>query len=137
MFIEPLSDGLGKVLARGPTVMDDRNRLVAPFLRKKIRGERRHLIVAATQAEHVRAALVRQFRVGRAGRHVEDAGFFVRLGCRNRRMRAGMSHDEDHAVSHHLAGGGYRLIGITGIIGPDNADRLTEDAACLVHLGGC
>jgi hypothetical protein len=91
-------------------------------------------VVAATDAEHVRAAFIGQLGADRAGSDHEDPGRFVDLRGRDRRVRAPVPGDEGGAVADQFAGQCHRLVGVAGVVAYDQLDLLAEDAAVGVKV---
>ena len=133
--LEPLEGLVGKSLAVGGLVMEDRDVLAGEVLGKEIAGDKALLVVAAAGAERVPHAALGQQRVGGGRRYLKDAFLVIGFRGGDRGARAEMPGHEDHALVDHLVGHRHRLLGLASVVADLQYQLLAEHAAGGVEIG--
>src|SRR5262249_24459195 len=127
--VEIAFGGIGKALAIGRLVVNDRHLLVLEVGQHIIGPKLALLVVAAAIAEHIPKPAFGNLRIGGRGRHHQDVVFGVNLGGGNRNAGIEVPDHQRHAVADELVGDRDALLGIGNVVADFDGDLLTIDAA--------
>src|SRR6185312_7261398 len=137
--VERLARLVGEAFAVGRFVVDDRDRLALEMRGEIIAGDLTLLVVAAADAEYVDPALfqgvVGEGGIGRCRRDLQDSAVGIDRRGRDRRTRAEMPVDKDHALVGELVCDVAGLFRVAGVVTDRQHQFLAKDAAFAVDIG--
>src|SRR5215204_6264734 len=129
LLVHRLLGLVGEALAVGGLVVDDGDLLALEALGEIAAGDLALLVVAAAGAEGVPLSALGQARVRRGGRRLDDAGFLVDLGGRDRDAGVEVADDPLDAFGGELVRDRDALLRIGHVVADRKHELLAHDAA--------
>ncbi len=134
-LVERLLGFVGKSLAVGGLVVEDRDVLAGEVLGDIAGGNQTLLVVAAADPQHVPQLALGKQRIGRARRNLQHVAVRIGFRGRDRRRRTIVAGDERNSRAGDLLGDGARLLRIASIVVDIKHQLPVEETAGGIDIG--